>query len=76
VTDLLVDFSDNILTITLRTILSRPTWNTAAFNGPVFTSLGPFGVATARVDAATTMAASTIPNFHPARLTSRSVGMG
>lgn len=56
VTDLLVDFSDNTLTITLRTVLSNPTWATAAFNGPVFTSVAPFEIATANVDPATTMA--------------------
>ncbi len=56
VTDLLVDFGPSTLTITLRTVLSTPTWNTAAFNGPVFTSATPFDIASATVDPTTTMA--------------------
>ena len=54
-TQLLVDFSDNALTITLQTSLSSPTWNTAPFNGIVFTSPGPLGIAGATVDPTTTM---------------------
>ena len=67
VTDLLVDFSDNTLTITLKTVLPSPTWNTVAFNGPVFTSLAAFGIATAHVDATTTMA-----GFDNSRISSNS----
>lgn len=39
VTDLLVDFTDKSVTITLNTILTNPRWNTANFNGIIFTSL-------------------------------------
>ena len=40
VTNLLVDFTDTGLTITLNTVLGSPTWNVAAFNGIIFTSPG------------------------------------
>jgi hypothetical protein len=56
VTHLLVDFSDSMLTITLQTTLSTPTWGTAPFNGIIFTSPGPLGIVGAAVDPATTMA--------------------
>jgi hypothetical protein len=56
VTDLLVDFDDTTLTITLRTVLTSPTWNSVAFNGIIFSSPGPLGIAGASVDPATTMA--------------------
>lgn len=58
VTTLNVDFDDDSLTITLNTILTTPTWNAAAFNGPIFTLLSPgvLGITSATVDAATTMA--------------------
>jgi hypothetical protein len=59
VTNLLVDvdFDDTTLTITLTTVLTSPTWNAVAFNGPIFTSLsGPLGITDASVDAVTTMA--------------------
>ena len=55
VTQLLVDFTDNGLTITLQTSLSTPTWNGAAFNGIIFTSPGPLGIAGATADPSTTM---------------------
>ena len=55
VTQLLVDFSDSALTIALQTTLSTPNWNSAAFNGIVFTSPGPLGITGAVVDPATTM---------------------
>jgi len=55
VTQLLVDFSDNALTITLQTTLASPTWNTAPFNGIIFTSPGPLGIVSATVDPITTM---------------------
>lgn len=55
VTHLLVDFTDNSLTITLRTVLSTPTWNTVAFNGPVFNSVTPLAIASVTVDPVTTM---------------------
>jgi hypothetical protein len=38
VTTLTVDFSDSDLLLTLNTILTNPTWGSAPFNGPVFTS--------------------------------------
>jgi hypothetical protein len=56
VTHLLVDFTDNSLTITLRTVLSTPTWNAVPFNGPVFDSATPLDIASVTVDPATTMA--------------------
>jgi hypothetical protein len=56
VTHLLVNFSNASLTITLDTVLANPTWNTAAFNGPLFTSVLPLDIASASVDAVTTMA--------------------
>ena len=56
VTDLLTDFTDTTLTITLDTVLSSPTWSTAAFNGIVFTSPGLLGITDASIDPATTMA--------------------
>jgi MprA protease rhombosortase-interaction domain-containing protein len=63
VTHLLVDFDDEVLNITLTTILhdppwnqSSPTWNNTAFNGMVFTSVLPHDIATATVGGATTMA--------------------
>lgn len=55
VTQLLVDFSDRSLTITLQTILPNPTWKNEAFNGIIFTSPGPLGITGATVDPATTM---------------------
>jgi hypothetical protein len=55
VTHLLVDFADDSLTITLQTILSTPTWNNTSFNGPVFSSVLPHGIASASVDGSTTM---------------------
>jgi hypothetical protein len=57
VTDLLVDFSDNTLTITLNTVLTNPTWNSASFNGIIFTSLtDSLDLASAIVDPDTTLA--------------------
>jgi hypothetical protein len=56
VTDLLVDFAANSLTVTLRTVLSNPTWNTVAFNGPVFSAAALLDIAGASIDPATTMA--------------------
>jgi hypothetical protein len=56
VTHLLVDFDDTTLTVTLTTTLTAPTWNSAPFNGIVFTSPGLLGIAGATVDPATTMA--------------------
>jgi hypothetical protein len=55
VTQLLVDFSDTALTITLQTSHSSPTWNGASFNGIIFTSPGPLGITGATVDPTTTM---------------------
>jgi hypothetical protein len=56
VTHLLVDFDDDSLTITLTTVLSSPTWVDVSFNGPVFTSALPHGIAGATVDGTTTLA--------------------
>ncbi len=56
VTQLLTDFSDTMLTITLTTTLTTPTWSVAPFNGIVFTSPGLLGIIGASVDPATTMA--------------------
>jgi MprA protease rhombosortase-interaction domain-containing protein len=56
VTHLLVDFDDEALNITLTTILQNPTWNNTSFNGMVFTSALPHGIATATVGGGTTMA--------------------
>jgi hypothetical protein len=57
VTHLLVDFDDETLNITFDTILSTPTWNNTSFNGMIFTSVLPHGIATATVGGSTTMAA-------------------
>jgi hypothetical protein len=57
VTDLLVDFTDNTLTITLNTVLSNPTWTNTSFNGIIFTSLaGSLDLASAVVANDTTLA--------------------
>ncbi len=56
VTDLLIDFSDTSLTITLQTILSTPTWNPAPFSGLIFDSAAPLDIAGATVNVSTTMA--------------------
>jgi hypothetical protein len=56
VTDLLVDFSDNALTVTLNTVLSNPTWGASTFNGIIFTFSLPTGITGATVDASTTLA--------------------
>jgi hypothetical protein len=56
VTDLLVDFTNNTLTITLNTILINPTWNIASFNGIIFTSLSnSLDIASAVVASETTL---------------------
>ena len=55
VTALHVDFTDSKLLITLNTILSTPTWNIDAFNGPVFTANAPLYISGASIDPATTM---------------------
>jgi hypothetical protein len=62
-THLLVDVTNDSLTITLRTVLSSPTWHTTPFNGSVFTSAAPLDIATATVDATTTM-----PSFDASRV--------
>ncbi|MEO8629569.1 MAG: PEP-CTERM sorting domain-containing protein [Betaproteobacteria bacterium] len=56
-TNLVTDFSDAQLVITLNTSLSNPTWNTTSFNGIVFAlqSTGSLDIASATVDPATTM---------------------
>ena len=38
VTSIGIDFTADTLTVSLSTILSNPTWTSAAFNGPIFTS--------------------------------------
>jgi hypothetical protein len=55
VTNLLIDFGDNDMTITFDTILASPTWNNTAFNGLVFTAALPIGATGVSVDPATTM---------------------
>lgn len=55
VTDLLVDFTDDMLTIILETSLTNPTWNSASFNGIIFTSPDSLGLASALVAPETTM---------------------
>lgn len=56
VTNLLVDFTDNALSITFDTILGNPTWNAASFNGVIFTAANSLGIGSALVDPTTTMA--------------------
>lgn len=56
VTNLLVDFDDDTLNIVLETILDEPNWVDTAFNGLIFTSVLPHDIASATVDASTTMA--------------------
>ena len=58
VTNLVTDFSDAQLVITLNTSLTNPTWNATSFNGIVFAlqSPGSLDIATATVDPATTLA--------------------
>jgi hypothetical protein len=56
VTNLLVDFSDDALSIAFDTILGNPTWNGADFNGIIFTATNPLDISSAIVDASTTMA--------------------
>jgi hypothetical protein len=55
VTNLLVDFTNDMLTITLNTSLTNPTWNVASFNGIIFTSPNSLGLASASVAPETTM---------------------
>jgi hypothetical protein len=52
VTHILVDFTDTTLQITLTTTLDQPTWNSVAFNGPVFDGL--LGLAGGSVDVGAT----------------------
>jgi hypothetical protein len=60
VTAISADFTDAHLHIVLNTVLSAPTWNTASFNGLIFTVLsGSQGFTAADVTAATTMAGFT-----------------
>jgi hypothetical protein len=63
VTTIAVDFAANSLTLVLNTVLAGPTWNGTAFNGPVFSAAGPLGIASASVNAATTLA-----GFDPSRI--------
>ena len=56
VTTLGVDFTADTLAITLNTTLSNPRWNSAAFNGIVFTATSPLGITGATIDSASTMA--------------------
>lgn len=44
VTTLHVDITDTGLTVTFNTVLSSPTWTSAAFNGIILTSTGSLGV--------------------------------
>ncbi|MEO8630841.1 MAG: PEP-CTERM sorting domain-containing protein [Betaproteobacteria bacterium] len=73
VTSLLTDFSDNQLTITFDTVLDKPIWNTALFNGVVFTlqSPGSLDIAAALVDPATTLS-----GFDNGRLSFTNLSLG
>ncbi len=65
VTSLVTDFSDTSLLISFETVLTNPTWNGSAFNGPVFSlTSGTLGIVSASVDGATTM-----PGFDDGRVT-------
>jgi hypothetical protein len=55
VTTLTVDFSDSDLLLTLNTILTNPTWGSASFNGPVFTSTTALDIVSATNTGATTL---------------------
>ena len=55
-THLLVDFGDDTLNIVLTTSLTAPTFGADPFNGMIFTSVLPHDIASATVDASTTMA--------------------
>ncbi len=59
VTFISTDFTDTALTLVFSTVLSSPTWNATAFNGPVFTAAAPLGIVSASLNAATTMAGFT-----------------
>lgn len=56
VTNLLVDFSDSVLTITLDTTLADPTWGSSSFNGVIFTAANALGINSALVDPSTSLA--------------------
>lgn len=57
VTWLVTDFTATSLLLTFDTVLTNPTWNAAAFNGPVFSlTSGTLGIVSANVDGTTTMA--------------------
>jgi hypothetical protein len=55
VTNLLVDFSDDTLSIVFDTILANPTWTAASYNGIIFTATSPLDITSAMVGASTTM---------------------
>lgn len=55
-TSIATDFAASTLTLVLNTTLVGPVWTAFAFNGPVFTSTSPLGIAGASVGAGTTMA--------------------
>jgi len=55
VTTLTVDFSDSDLLLTLNTILTNPTWGSASFNGPIFTSATALNILGATNTGATTL---------------------
>jgi hypothetical protein len=56
VTNLFIDVTDNMLSVTFGTILSNPTWNANNFNGVIFTATSPLNIRSMLVDASTTMA--------------------
>lgn len=56
VTDLVFDFSANSIFLTFMTMLSSPTWATASFNGPIFTSAAAHGAINPVIGAGTTFA--------------------
>jgi hypothetical protein len=64
-TTLPVYFTDTRLTIVLNTTLDNPTWDPVSFEGPVFTSSGSLGIASAKVD----VGGTTLGGFDDSRVT-------
>ncbi|WP_206030120.1 PEP-CTERM sorting domain-containing protein [Roseomonas sp. AR75] len=64
VTFITADFTDTRLTLVFDTVLTSPTWNAVAFNGPVFTAVAPLGITGVSLNGATTM-----PGFTAGRVT-------
>jgi PEP-CTERM motif-containing protein len=55
VTTFKIDFGADDLSVLINTVLESPTFNDTPFNGLIFTSPGFLGLASATVDAATTL---------------------